>query len=120
MNKGTKRAEYHKYADEAVRSRALIEGLARLRSGLFWGALGPLAIGIMQVLKYTPSRYVAIAVLATIPISLFQLVVNYIRLPAPAKLSGQALGVIFLTLAAAGATFVLALTFSITTIAKGS
>jgi hypothetical protein len=120
MSKGTKRAEYHKYADEAVRSRELQEGMARLRSGLFWGALGPLAIGVMRILEHTPSRYVAVAVLATIPVSLFLLAVNYVRLPSRAKLSGQSLAVVFLTLAAAGATFFLALTFSITAIAKGS
>jgi predicted cobalt transporter CbtA len=101
--------EYQKFADDAVRSREKEEGFGRLRLGVFWGVAGSLAVFLTHMLKLEPlPRWVAIAIVATAPLAVIVLIVNFIRLPNVHKASPQAIMIGFLTLVGAGATIALA------------
>lgn len=110
---GDRRHEAHKFADDAVRAREDEEGYGRLRTAVFWAGLGPLAIGAIQILKLTPPKLAVHGILATIPLAILFLIVNYIRLPGRIKTSGQTLMMVLMTLVGAGATFGLFLAFSL-------
>jgi hypothetical protein len=105
--------EYQKFADSAVRSRAREEGYGRLRFALFWGVVGPLGIFLTRVLHFEPTRWMAIGLVATAPLAVLLLIVNYIRLPNDEKTSSQALLIGFGTLVGAGATVALAHVFEL-------
>jgi hypothetical protein len=102
--------EYQKYADDAVRSRAKEEGFGRLRIGIFWGVAGSFAVFLTHMLRasFVPPRWMAIAIVATAPLAVIMMIVNFIRLPNDHKSSPQAILIGFLTLLAAGATIALA------------
>ena len=107
--------EYQKFADNAVRDRAREEGIGRLRLGVFWGVAGSLAI---LVLKGTnnldaPPRWLAMAIVATAPLAVLLLIINFIRLPNEAKTSPTALMISLVTLIGAGATIALANIFQL-------
>ena len=107
------KAEYEKFADAAVHSRREEEGMGRIRMASFVGMAGPLACVLIKVLELSVPKPVVWAILATVPLSLILLVVNYIRLPASLKLSAATIVVALMTLVGAGATFILASQFSL-------
>jgi len=101
--------DYQKFADSAVKGRELDEGIGRLRLGLFWAVVGPLAIFLTHVLHFDiQQKWMALAILGSAPLAIVLMIVNYIRLPNDAKASVQAIMILFLTLFGAAATFVLA------------
>jgi|ERR1043166_990310 hypothetical protein len=106
--------EYHKFADEQVRSRELGEAIGRLRMALFVAALGPGASIILHTIKYDPANFVKLFILGTIPLSLLLLAVNFVRLPGKAKGSVAAVFIVMATVIAAGVTYPLARYFSLT------
>lgn len=106
--------EYQKFADSAVRSREQEEGFGRLRLGIFWGVVGGLAIFLLKMLNMLPPhKYLAMAIVATAPLAVILLIVNYIRLPNDCKASAQAIMIGFVTLIGAGATLALARYFDL-------
>jgi hypothetical protein len=101
--------EYQKFADSAVRERAREEGLGRLRLGVFWGVVGSLAILGTHFTGFEPvPRWAAMAIVASAPLAILLLVINFIRLPNDVKASSTALLISFVTLIGAGATIALA------------
>ncbi|MBI3854961.1 MAG: hypothetical protein HY293_04640 [Planctomycetes bacterium] len=106
--------EYQKFADSAVRARAEEEGFGRLRLGVFLGVVGPLAIFLLKMLDMLPPhRYLAMAIVASAPLAVILLIVNFIRLPNEFKASAKALLIGFMTLMGAGATIALARYFEL-------
>jgi len=106
--------EYHKYADDAVRTREREEGFGRLRFSLFLGAAGPLATFLVHLLKFEPQKWMAMGIMATAPLAIVTLIINFIRLPNDSKASAPALLISLMTLVAAGATIALAKLFELT------
>jgi hypothetical protein len=100
--------EYQKFADSAVRAREREEGFGRLRLGLFWAAVGPLAIFLSKVLHFDLQRWMAVGIIASAPIAIVLVIINYIRLPNESKASAPAVMILFLTIIGAGATLALA------------
>jgi hypothetical protein len=103
--------EYQKFADSAVRAREMEEGFGRLRLGVFWGAIGPLAIMATRAIGYKPPdmpRWMAMAIVATAPLAIVMLIINFVRLPNEHKGSAQAIMISLLTLVGAAATITLA------------
>jgi len=97
--------DYHKFADQQVSDRAHGDAMGRLRLALFVAALGPGSLILIHTIKYSASGFIQKAILATIPVSLLLLVINYIRLPGKAKGSTTAVTILLMTLAAAAATY---------------
>jgi hypothetical protein len=60
------------------------------------------------MIHYQPPRWMAIAIVASAPLAVILLIVNFIRLPNECKASSKALMIGFLTLLAAAATIALA------------
>lgn len=106
--------EYHKFADDQVRDRELGEALGRLRMAVFVAALGPGACIVFNTIKFDPPNLLRYGILATMPLALFLLIVNFVRLPAKSKGSVTAVIIILITLLAVGATYPLAAHFSLT------
>lgn len=101
--------EYQKFADKAVTDRAREEGFGRLRLGIFWAAVGGLAIFVLNLLgQMPPPRWLAMLIVGTAPLSVVLLIVNYIRLPNDHKASPQAILIGLVTLVGAGGTIALA------------
>jgi hypothetical protein len=102
--------EYQKFADSAVRARLREEGFGRLRLGLFWAAVGPLAIFLTKVLhiEIQDKRWLAIGIVASAPIAIILVIVNFIRMPNESKASASTLFILLLTIIGAGATLALA------------
>jgi len=101
--------EYQKFADSAVRGRAEEEGYGRLRLGVFWGAVGPLAIFLTHMLHFEPlPRWAAMAIVAAAPLAVILTIVNYIRLPNECKAQSKAIMIAFITILGAGANIALA------------
>jgi len=108
--------EYHKFVDSAVRAREQEEGFGRLRLAVFWGIVGPLAIMVTRVLGFKPPdmpKWMAIAIVATVPLAIVLLIINFIRLPNDHKASAQAIMICVITLAGAAATITLSKLFEI-------
>ena len=105
--------EYQKFADSAVRERAKEEGLGRLRLGIFWGVAGPLAVFLLHMIKFTPPRWMAMAIVGTAPLAIVLLIINFIRLPNEVKGTAQALLIAFITVIGAAATITLATMFDL-------
>lgn len=105
--------EYHKYADEQVRNRALGDAMGRLRMAVFVAAVGPGACILMNTMKYAPSNLVRYAIQGTALLAVVILVLNYVRLPGKARSSGMAVSILVFTLLLAGATYPLARLFSL-------
>ncbi len=105
--------DYQKYADQQVRDREHGDAMGRLRLAFFVAVLGPGAFGLMHTIGFVPPNMIRYAVLATIPLALILLVVNFVRLPGNAKGSSQAVGVLIFTLLAAAATFPVGRLFSL-------
>ncbi len=108
--------EYQKFADSAVMARAREEGFGRLRLGVFWGVVGPLAIMLTRALDFKPPnmpKWMALAIVATAPLAIVMLIINYIRLPNESKGSSQAIMIGFITIAGAAATITLSKLFDI-------
>ena len=120
MRDEDKRHEAHKFADSAVRAREDEEGYGRLRMALFVSVLGPLSCAAIKFMSLTPPKLAVWGILATIPASIILLILNYIRLPNRLKVGSSALTMVFMTLAGAGATFVLYHLFSISSFLKAS
>ncbi len=87
--------EYQKYADDAVRNREKEEGFGHL-------------------LKFEPQKWMVMAIMATAPLAVVLLIVNFIRLPNDSKASAPALLISLMTLVGAGATLALAKVFDLT------
>src|SRR6185295_7294295 len=92
--------EYQKYADDAVRNREREEGFGRLRFNLFIGAAGPLACFALHLLKFEPQKWMVMGILATAPLAVVLLIINFIRLPNDSKASAPALLISLMTLVA--------------------
>ena len=106
--------EYQKFADSAVMARAREEGFGRLRLGVFWGVVGPLAIMLTRALDFKePPKWMAMAIVATAPLAVVLLIINFIRLPSDMKGSPTALLISVFTLAGAAATITLAKLFGL-------
>src|SRR5258706_15506795 len=105
--------EYQKFDDDAVRNRAMEEGLGRLRMGVFWAVVGALGAGACKVLDFKPPQWLAIAIVGSAPLAILLLIINFIRLPAAVKTSTTALLIGFMTLIGAGGTTFLARIFGI-------
>jgi hypothetical protein len=102
--------EYQKFADSAVRARLREEGFGRLRLGLFWGAVGPLAIFLTRVLhiEIQDKRWLAIGIVASAPIAIVLAIVNFVRMPNEAKGSPSTIMILLLSIIGAAATLALA------------
>lgn len=100
--------DYKKYADDAVKSRADNEGLGRLRMSTFIAMLGPLAIGACKALSLTPSANIKYGIIATGPVAILLLIINYLRLPGPVMVSVKAFGIALSTFVLAIATWFIA------------
>ncbi len=101
---------YHKYADQAVRERAMEEAIGRLRMGTLVALLGPLALGIVWLLQIRPMDYpwLRYGILATAPLGALLGIINYLRVPGAGKISGRVVFILVFTLALAAATITLA------------
>ena len=104
--------EFEKFKDDAVRSRELEDAIGRYRMALFLAALGPAALAAVRVLEYAAGPGIRWAILATAPAGVALLILRFLQIPPHAKMSKAVLMIGALTLAAAGATFVLARKFS--------
>src|SRR5262245_8446612 len=104
----TDKNEYQKFVDSAMMARAREEGFGRLRLGVFWGVIGPLLMFGLHMTKIEAPRWLAMAIVATAPLAVVLLIINYIRLPNEHKGSAQALMISLITLLGAAGTFVLA------------
>ena len=100
--------EYKKFVDSAVMARAREEGFGRLRLGVFWGVAGPVAMIGMHLAKFEAPRWLAIALVATAPLAIVMLIINYIRLHNDFKGSAQALTISVVTVIGAAANIALA------------
>ena len=107
--------EAHRYADEGAQRRAREEAYGRLRLALFWTFLGTMAITVAITTHCTPPKWLAWAILGTVPMGISVFVVNYLRLPTASKGELSALVMGFITLSFAAATTVLAKMFSLLT-----
>jgi hypothetical protein len=108
--------EYHKFVDSAMRAREQEEGFGRLRLSVFWAIVGPLAIMVTRVLGFKPPdmpKWMAIAIVATAPLAIVLLIINFIRLPNDHKASAQAIMICMITLIGAAATITLSKLFDI-------
>ena len=105
--------EYNKFVDSAVMARAREAGFGRLRLGVFWGVAGPLAMFGMHMAKFETPRWLAMALVATAPLAIVLLIINYIRLPNEHKGSPQALMICLITIVGAMANIALATHFGI-------
>jgi len=111
--------EYQKFADNAVRTREMEEGFGRLRLGVFWGVLGPLGIMATRAMGFKPPdmpKWMAMAIVATAPVAIVMLIINYIRLPNEHKASAQAIMISLITVGGAAATITLAKLFDLFTV----
>jgi hypothetical protein len=111
--------EYQKFADSAVLTRAKEEGFGRLRLGVFWGVLGSLGILATRAIGIKPPdmpKWMAMAIVATAPLAIVMLLINYIRLPNEHKASPQAIMIALITLVGAAATITLAKFFDLFTV----
>ncbi len=101
--------DFSKYEDDVVRARALEEALGRLRTSTFIAILGPLAIGVLWLLKFTPAKdsWIVYAILATAPLGALVGIVQYLRVPGCGKSSGRTLSILLSTLVFAAATVAL-------------
>ncbi len=104
--------DYHKYADDQVRTRESEDAIGRLRLALFLAALGPAVLLLAKITELGLPRGFRIGVLATAPLGILLLVVRFIQLPSDDKTRKGPLTILVLTLIAAAATFVLAKKFS--------
>jgi len=102
--------EYQKFADRATKDRASEEGFGRLRLGVFWGVAGPLVMGGMYLSKLfmPPPRWLAMGIVATAPLAIVLLIINYIRMPNDSKLSPTTLMICLITLIGAAANIAVA------------
>jgi hypothetical protein len=105
--------DFRDYVQDAVRDRAVQEGIARLRSSMLVAAIGPLALLAFGLLEYRPGETLRWLTLAMAPLAVVLLGINYLRLPGRAKLSGRAFLISLVTLAFAGATLPLARLYSL-------
>ena len=108
--------EYQKFADSAVRTLEMEEGFGRLRLGIFWGVLGSLGIMATRAIGIKPPdmpKWMAMAIVATAPLAVVMLIINFIRLPNEHKASAQAIMIAMITLAGAAATITLAKLFDL-------
>ena len=111
--------EYQKFADSAVFARAKEEGFGRLRLGVFWGVLGTLGIIATRAMGFKPPdmpRWMALAIVATAPLAIVMLIINFIRLPNEHKASAQAIMIALITVVGAAATITLAKVFDLFTV----
>jgi hypothetical protein len=102
--------EYQKFADSAVRARLREEGFGRLRLGLFWGAVGPLAIFLTKAVHFDlqDKRWLAVGIVASAPIAIILAIVNFVRMPNESKGSPSTIFILLLTIVGAGACLALA------------
>ena len=111
--------DYQKFADSAVRAREMEEGFGRLRLGVFWAVAGPLGIMLTRALGFKPPdmpKWMAIAIVATAPLAIVLLVINFVRLANVHKGSAQAILISIITLVGAAATITLAKLFDLFTV----
>jgi hypothetical protein len=113
----TYKNEYQKFADSAVNARLKEEGFGRLRLGVFWGVIGPVGIILTRILELKPPpKWMAMALVATAPLAVVLLIINFIRLPNEYKGSAQAILIGLVTLIGAAATVTLSKLFDIFTV----
>src|SRR4030095_16918521 len=105
--------EYNKFVDSAVMARPREAGFGRLRLAAFWAVAGPLAMFGMHMAKFEMPRFLAIALVATAPLAIVLLIINYIRLPNEHKASPPAMMICLITILGAGANIALATHFGI-------
>jgi len=105
--------EYHKFADQQVHNREDNDAIGRLRLALFVAALGPGASILLHTIGYDPARVIRIGILATMPIAIVLLIMNFIRLPGRVKGSKATITIIIMTVVAVCATFPVARHFSL-------
>ncbi len=105
--------EFEKFKDDAVRNREVEEAIGKYRMALFLAVLGPGALLVIRLLEYPAERWMLWAAVATAPASLALLLFRFLGIPASAKFSRTVLMMGLVTLAAAGATFVLGRRFSL-------
>lgn len=107
------RKDYHKFADDQVHNREDDSAIGRLRVALFLAALGPGAAILFHTIKYDPDRFIKFGMLATIPLAIVLLIVNFIRLPNRVKGRPATITIVLMTIAAVVATFPVARLFSL-------
>lgn len=105
--------EAQKYADQHLRDREENDAIGRLRLALFLGALGPGAAILIHTVGIDAANWMRIGILATMPLAIVVLILNYIRLPGKTKGSPTALMILALTILAVGATYPVARIFSL-------
>jgi hypothetical protein len=104
--------DYHKYADDQVRTRELEDAIGRLRLALFVAALGPAILTLSWITTIGLAKPVRVAVLATAPIGLLLMIFRYVQVPPEHRTSRIPVTILVSTVAAAIGTFVLAKKFS--------
>lgn len=106
--------DYQKFADDAVHTRALEDGISRLRMALFVAALGPIGVGAIKVFNVQPvAPWMKYAILATVPLGFLLLLINFVRMPASGKFGKITLVTGLLTIAACAGTLFLMRHFSL-------
>lgn len=103
----SKPPEYEKFKDDAIRSRELDTAIGRVRTALFVAFLGPIGAVLIHYFKLNVPREAKFVVVATAPVALVLLLINYARIPGAGKASKQALSILFLTLGAIATTLFL-------------
>lgn len=105
--------EYHKFADDQVHNREDDEGTGRLRLALFIAALGPGAAILFHTIKFEPPTMLRWGMLASAPLSIVVLILNFARLPARMKGAKSSITILIMTLVAAAAAYPAARYFSL-------
>ncbi len=107
--------DYQKYADRAVRERAMEEATGRLRLGTFVALLGPLALGLLWFLKIAPAEHawMKYGILGTAALGPLLAVVNYLRVPGAGKVAGRTILLLVLAFVFAAATVTLSRHFNL-------
>ncbi len=106
--------DYQKFADDAVHTRALEDGISRLRMALFVAALGPLGIGAIRLFNVQqPAAWMKYGILGTAPVGFLLLLINFVRMPAAGKFGKITFVTAALTIAACAGTLFLTRHFSL-------
>jgi len=108
MNKEERRLEFEKFKDEAVIFREREAAVASVSFSTFVSAIGPMGIGLLAITKSLPTvPIVAWIILASSPLGLFLLLVNWLRTPKDFRGAKPILRAILLSVVAAASTWVL-------------
>ena len=98
--------DYGRHVGDAVKQRALDEGMGRMRTAMFVAMMGPVSIAALKLFSWPPeSPWIYYGIIATAPLGFLMLIASWLRMPAEAKFIGKTFVSALFTLAAAASTY---------------